>query len=95
MLVSTFLFKRQPDGRRPQLNYFFGKLSADLSPSRSLGCREVIKMNPFRVYPDSYQQFFNLLNPLCGVGISFQEMALTLKSASHKNAVDPSLKSAH
>ena len=52
-------------------------------------------MNPFRVYPDSCQQFFNLLNPLCGVGISFQEMALTLKSAGHKNAIDPSLKSAH
>ncbi len=49
-------------------------------------------MQPFRADPDGEKMLFELLNSFGGVGISFQEMTLTGKSASHEHAVYTSLK---
>ena len=49
-------------------------------------------MQPFRADPDGEKMFFELLNSFGGVGISFQEMTLTGKSAGHEDAVNTPLK---
>ncbi len=80
-----------PDRGRAKFRNLFGELGADFSPARPLGGGEVEKVQTLRVYSDGNQAFFNLLDSLGGVGISFQEMALTGQSASHEDAVDASL----
>ncbi len=45
-------------------------------------------MQPLGIDPDCVQQSLQTFHPFGGIGISFQEMALTLKSAGDKNPVN-------
>lgn len=71
------------------MTYAVCKFGAYLGPSWSHGRGQVVHFNAGGVDADLHDQFFQIVDAFSGVGISFQEMTLTLQSPGHENAVKP------
>lgn len=72
---------------------FLCKFSTHFCPTGAHGRGKMVKLEPFSVDSHCFQKNLEFFDSLLGVRISFQEMALTLKSACDKNPVNPSFKS--
>ena len=94
MLRRLFLLPQgQPDWRGPEFLDPLSEFGTDFSPPGTLSRRQIVKLQSLGINADRSQQAFQLLYSFCSVGISFQEMALALHSASDKNTISAPLKS--